>query len=174
MTNENVLREALNGNKECCYMLGEKYYYGRGVKKDAETARGWYAEAAKLGHAAAQYMYGYILCITARGENDLRKGVKVLKKSASKLHLGAMLLLARNYFYGVGVEKNEKKAFRVWKRAAEIGCPEAKYYLGLCYDKGVSVKRDVIKAKRYLFDALEGGYDASRPVLLRSGYPVAA
>ena len=85
-----------------------------------------------------------------------------------------MLLLARNYFYGVGVDKNVKKAVKIWKKASEIGCPEAKYYLGLCYDKGVTVRRYVMKAKKYLFAALEDGYDASKTILLRSGYPAVA
>jgi TPR repeat protein len=174
MTDKNIIEGALNGNKECCYILGEKYYYGRGTGKNTELAKEWYGEAARLGHSSAQYMYGYMLCSAARGEKDLREGLKYVKKAANKLHTGAMLLLARNYFYGVGVGKSEKKAFRVWKKAAEIGCPEAKYYLGLCYDKGVTVRRDVIKAKRYLFDALENGYDASKTILLRSGYPLAA
>ena len=173
MINKVLIKSAIDGNAESCYMLAEKYYNGIGVEKNREIAKDWYYQAAKKGHASAQYMYGYILCVSARGEKDLALGVKYVKASANKLHTGAMLLLARNYFYGVGVKKSERKAFKVWKKASEIGCPEAQYYLGLCYDKGIYVKRDVLKSKKYLFRALENGYNASNNIL-RSGYPVAA
>ena len=174
MNDKNLIKEALNKNKECCYMLGEKYYYGKGVPADRRLAKEWYEASAKLGHVSAQYMYGYILCASARGEEDLKTGLKYVKKAARSLHAEAMLLLARNYFYGVGVDKNVKKAVKIWKKASEIGCPAAKYYLGLCYDKGVTVRRNVMKAKKYLFAALEDGYDASKTILLRSGYPAVA
>lgn len=173
MVNKMLLKSALSGNTESCFLMGEKYFYGQGVEINREIAKDWYFAAAKKGHATAQYMYGYILCVSARGEKDLEQGVKFVKKSAEKNHTAAMLLLARNYFYGVGVVKSQKKAFKVWKKASEIGCPEAQYYLGLCYDKGIYVKRNVIKSKKYLFNALENGYTASANIL-RSGYPVAA
>ena len=147
MNDKNLIKEALNKNKECCYMLAEKYYYGKGVPADRRLAKEWYEASAKMGHVSAQYMYGYILCASARGEEDLKAGIKYVKKAAGRLHTEAMLLLARNYFYGVGVDKNVKKAVKIWKKASEIGCPEAKYYLGLCYDKGATVKRNVMKAK---------------------------
>ena len=51
MTDKNIIEGALNGNKECCYILGEKYYYGRGTGKNTELAKEWYGEAARLGHA---------------------------------------------------------------------------------------------------------------------------
>ena len=184
MINKILIKSAIEGNAESCYLLAEKYFNGNGTQKDREIAKQWYEAAAKKGHTAAQYMYGYLLCVSARNEKELIKGVKYIKQSAKKSHTAAMLLLARNYFYGVGVKKSEKKAFKTWKKASVAGCPEAQYYIGLCYDKGIYVKRNVLKAKRYLFGALENGYTESVNVLksvytqnvniLRSGYPVAA
>ena len=109
MNDKNLIKEALNKNKECCYMLAEKYYYGKGVPADRRLAKEWYEASAKMGHVSAQYMYGYILCASARGEEDLKTGIKYVKKAAGRLHTEAMLLLARNYFYGVGVDKNVKR-----------------------------------------------------------------
>ena len=51
MTDKNIIEGALNGNKECCYIHGEKYYYGRGTGKNTELAKEWYGEAARLGHS---------------------------------------------------------------------------------------------------------------------------
>ena len=173
MVNKIMFKNAFDGNAESGYQLGDRYFYGKGVAADRNIAREWYKFAAEKGHSGARYMYGYLLLAEARGERDLIDGIKYLKKAANRRHTGAMLLLARNYFYGVGVKKSEKKAFKVWKKASDTGCPEAKYYLGLCYEKGIAVKRDVIKSKSYLFSALESGYTASR-TLLQSGKPFAA
>lgn len=61
-------------------MLAEKYYYGKGVPADRRLAKEWYEASAKMGHVSAQYMYGYILCASARGEEDLKTGIKYVKK----------------------------------------------------------------------------------------------
>ena len=84
MNDKNLIKEALNKNKECCYMLAEKYYYGKGVPADRRLAKEWYEASAKMGHVSAQYMYGYILCASARGEEDLKKGIKYVKKAAGR------------------------------------------------------------------------------------------
>lgn len=173
MVNKIMIKSAFDGNAESGYQLGERYFYGKGVAADRRIAKEWYKFAADKGHCGARYMYGYLLLAEARGEQDLILGIKYLKKAANGMHTGAMLLLARNYFYGVGVKKNEKKAVKEWKRAALIGCPEADYYLGLCYEKGIAVKTDIVKSKRHLYFALENGYTESR-TLLHSGKPFVA
>ena len=54
MNDKNLIKEALNKNKECCYMLAEKYYYGKGVPADRRLAKEWYEASAKMGHVSAQ------------------------------------------------------------------------------------------------------------------------
>ena len=93
------------------------------------------------------------------------KGFGLVKKAAKFNHPKAVMLLARSYYYGYGVRRSEKKAFRTWQKGAKLGITEAEYYLGLCYDKGIYVKRDVIEAKKHLYAALENGFDIAKTAI---------
>ena len=160
-----MLKAAICGGTENQFLLGEKYFYGYGEQKNLALAESWYKEAAKKGHAAATYMYGYMTINGLAGEINLRKGNLLIKKAAAKNNLKAMLLLARNYYYGYGIKRNEKKAFKTWEKGAKLGCAEAEYYLGLCYEKGIYVKPDLMRAKKHLYNALESGFDLAKIAL---------
>ena len=69
------------------------------------------------------------------------------------------------YYYGYGVKKNHKYAFKLWDKGAKLGCPEAEYYLGLCYAKGIHVKVNILKSKRHLYNALEKGYGLAQTAI---------
>mmetsp|Transcript_27364 Transcript_27364/g.38179 ORF Transcript_27364/g.38179 Transcript_27364/m.38179 type:complete len:292 (-) Transcript_27364:149-1024(-) len=58
----------------------------------------------------------------------------------------AMSSLAVCYAKGVGVDKNQKKAFEYFKKAAEIGNPTDICNLGVCYKKGMGCEKDFKKA----------------------------
>ncbi|CAI2176732.1 11149_t:CDS:1, partial [Funneliformis geosporum] len=45
-----------------------------------------------------------------------------------------------HYEFGNGVEKNEFKAFDFYKKSAENGFEEAKFYLGYCYINGIGTE----------------------------------
>ncbi|MBE5742404.1 MAG: sel1 repeat family protein [Clostridiales bacterium] len=158
MTSQAILKGAIDGLKENQYLLAEKYYYGMGAEKNVALAESWYKEAAKRGHTASIYMYAYLLLSGEGGNIDLKKGTRYLKKAVKRNYLHALLLLARNYYYGYGVKKSEKFAFKLWDKGAKLGCPEAEYYLGLCYAKGIHVKTNILKSKKHLYNALENGY----------------
>ncbi len=158
-TSKMILKGAIDGVTENQFLLGEKYFYGSGETRNVALAESWYKEAAKRGHASATYMVGYILLSGVAGKIDMRKGTAYLKRAAAKNHVKAVLLLARNYYYGYGLKRNEKKAFKAWRKAALLGSPEAEYYLGLCYGKGIYVRQDFIKAKKHLYNAFENGFD---------------
>ena len=75
------------------------------------------------------------------------------------------MLLARNFYYGYGVKRNEKKAFKLWSKGAKQGLAEAEYYLGLCYSKGIYVKSNIRKSKKHLYNALDNGFDIARTAI---------
>ena len=160
-----IIKGAIDGMTENQYLLGEKYFYGSGETRNVALAESWYKEAAKRGHVSATYMLGYILLTGAAGKTDMRKGTSLVKKAAAKNHVKAVLLLAKNYYYGYGIRRNEKYAFRNWKKGAALGSPEADYYLGLCYGKGICVRQDFIKAKKHLYNALENGFDTAKEAI---------
>lgn len=158
MTSQAILKGAIDGLKENQYLMAEKYYYGIGADKNLALAESWYKEASKRGHVASTYMYAYMLLTGESGNIDVKKGTKYLKRAVKKNYLHALLLLARNYYYGYGVKKSNKYAFKLWDKGTKLGCPEAEYYLGLCYAKGIHVKANILKSKKHLYNALENGY----------------
>lgn len=157
-----IMKGAIDGIVENQFLLGEKYFFGVGETRNVLLAASWYKEAAKRGHVSAMYMYGYILLSGAAGKVEMKKGAWFIKRAAAKNHPKAIILLAENYFYGYGVKRDEKKAFKTWQKGARMGLAEAEYYLGLCYGKGIYVKQDFIEAKRHLYKALENGFDIAR------------
>jgi TPR repeat protein len=62
---------------------------------------------------------------------------------------------ARNYLFGLGVEKDLKKAFQNFKLSAFLdGDRSAFYYVGFCYEHGICVERDADLAQSHYECAL--------------------
>lgn len=107
------LKGAVKWNADCCFKLGEAYYYGRipnedgelDYQDDYEAAAFWFRQAITFGNVSA----------------------------AS--YLGGM------YIDGEGVEKDERKGFETYKKATEMA-PDSGiswYNLGIAYEKGYGV-----------------------------------
>ena len=101
--------------------LGECYYFGEGVPKNATEAVKWFRKAAEQGNAEAQCRLG--LCLDAGFGVQLNKeeAVKWYRRAAEQGHTDAMHLLGGSYYYGWGVPKNKKKALMWLQKARELG-----------------------------------------------------
>ncbi|GET03286.1 kinase-like domain-containing protein [Rhizophagus clarus] len=66
--------------------------------------------------------------------------------------------LAYCYRYGIGTEKNEFKAFELYKKATDRGHVDSIYNLGECYYNGTGVEKNESKAFELYKDAAEKGY----------------
>ena len=97
MINKLILKGAIEGRTENQFLLGENYFYGVRCEQNYKLAGSWYKEAAKRGHAAAMYMYGYMAMFGLLGKTDIAEGTRYVKRAAAKGNLHAILLLARNY-----------------------------------------------------------------------------
>lgn len=165
MINQFVLKRAIDGEVENQYIIAQRYYYGIGGEKNLAVAESWYLEAAKRGHVASMFMYAYMLLTGENGKLNVETGTKYLKKACAKNYLNAILMLARNYYYGFGVKRSEKMAYKLWERGAKRGSAEAEYYLGLCYSKGIYVKPNVLKSKKHLLNALSNGFSMAQDAI---------
>ena len=74
-------------------------------------------------------------------------------------------ILARKYYNGDGVTKNDAKAAELYQKAAEQGNDFAQYKLGAMYDKGEGVPKDAAKAMEWWKKAAAQGNDAARESL---------
>ena len=73
---------------------------------------------------------------------------------------------------GLGAPKNEKQAFFMIREAADLGYPKAQYHIGIFYEAGVWVKKDMSKAYRWMDRAAKSGYpDAQKWLSERGGNP---
>jgi TPR repeat protein len=136
MTNQTVIN-----NKVLNVFSSIKAFFSQNEKQ----VRDKFEKSGKNG----LFIYAYAL-LNANSYSDMKKGAKVLKKAVLKNDIDAVLLLARNYYYGYGVKKNDKKAYKLWKKGAMLNSGESAYYCGLCFAKGIYVGKNRKKAEKYL------------------------
>lgn len=77
-------------------------------------------------------------------------GFEELKKVAATNALCAQFYVAVCYEYGIGVEKSETDAFKMYRKAAERGLPDAMYNISIFYKNGVAVTQDTAREKEWL------------------------
>lgn len=115
--------------------LGDRYFYGRGVKEDHTAAVACYRRAAAVtvprgqppvgGIVWAQYSLGYCLLHGIGAERDPQGAVKLLT-AAAKHHGDAALCLAECHLKGVGVDRADTlEALKYYRRALKFGQTQA-------------------------------------------------
>jgi hypothetical protein len=86
------------------------------------------------------YQYGRLLAEGLGGDPDYDEAVACLQKAASLPE--ARLELAKLYFYGLGVLRDQAKAVQLLASEQVVVEPEARYLLGLAFSYGVGVQKD--------------------------------
>ena len=82
---EIYLEKALQGDTDAQRILGDCYYYGRGIDQDYAQAVRWYERAAAKGNAQAQCNLG-VCCFSGTGtpRNEYR-AVHYFEKAAAQI-----------------------------------------------------------------------------------------
>jgi TPR repeat protein len=150
---------AKEGDPKAQFNVGLIYANGKGVNKDTYQAMEWYKKAAEQGNTAAQYNLAKLIAQRPDKEDPrARKRVKYwYEKAAEGGQKEAINDLALLYLKGEGVEKNELKAFELFKKAAEMGDGAAQINVALIYAWGEGLPNDKIKAYKNLKKALSQG-----------------
>lgn len=98
------------------------------------------ADLDKRTAAALEYIsQGYI-----------QYGCAELQKSANVNNLAAQFYMAICYEQGIVVEKSDADAFKMFRKSAERGLPDAMYHLASFYREGRVVTRDTVKEQEWL------------------------
>ena len=126
---EKLKKSSEQGDVLAQHELGNYYYYSiysLGLTEQAEEeykkkALNWFKQAAKQGHAEAQYMIGTIYYNTG----VFNKAFKWVEKSAQQGFTQSQYMTGIMLVYGRGVQKNIEKAFYWFKQAAKQGHPQA-------------------------------------------------
>ncbi len=88
-----------------------------------------------------------------------------VKRKAESGNAKDQLGLARLYYNGDGVTKDDAKAAEWYQKAAEQGNAFAQYNLGVMYDKGEGVPKNAAKAAEWWQRAAAQGNDAAQDSL---------
>jgi TPR repeat protein len=147
-------------NKIAQNILGEIFYYGKGVKKNYTKAVNWYMKSAEQDYASAQFYLGVMYEIGEGVEKDYTTAVNWYRKAAEQGYASAQCYLGVMYEIGTGVEKDYTIAVNWYRKSAEQGNASAQYYLGGKFYYGIGVKKDYTKALNWFRKAAEQG-DAS-------------
>ncbi|RIB30136.1 hypothetical protein C2G38_606463 [Gigaspora rosea] len=60
-----------------------------------------------------------------------------------------LFFLGQYHEYGIGVEKDNHKAFIYYQKSAEMGHVSGTFQVGYCYDEGIGVEKNKFKATTY-------------------------
>ncbi|MFM2059057.1 MAG: hypothetical protein RLY71_3442 [Pseudomonadota bacterium] len=115
---------------------------GSGLPRDIKSALPWYEKAAVHHHAEAQSRLGAY----HESANQFSQALRWLEKAADQGHARATNKLASMYDFGQGVTKDGSKAIQLYRKAAELGWPEAMWNLANIYGSGRYGETDMQQA----------------------------
>lgn len=142
--------------------LAWMYRQGRGVAQNDREAVRLYREAAEAGHVDAQLRLAYMYRLNKgveKDENNLKKAYDIYRELASK-NAEAQYQLGRLYFLNLGVPSHHDinaEALKWFKKAAEKENLDAINGLGVLYEFGRGVEKDLHAALRYYVLAADMG-----------------
>ena len=104
---------------------------------------------SRRGNIAAQGLWGFTLVVVSRSPEDAETGLQLLRGSADKGNVPAMLQIGLLYEGGKYVRKNYNEAFHWFSLASDKGNSEAQLQLGGCYHYGLGTTPDFVMAAKY-------------------------
>lgn len=166
-------KAAMLGDAFSQYFLGEIYNYGQGkVEKDNKKAYKWYIKAARQGYDLAKARVAYMYYIGEGVPVNRSKAdywLKRISKKDSELSEQVLSWVKREklfekgsqYYNGTGVQKNPKKAFELFEKAAGMGHSISQFNTGAMYLNGEGVTIDRKKAVEWLGKSAEQGHEGA-------------
>ncbi|MBR1978117.1 MAG: sel1 repeat family protein, partial [Akkermansia sp.] len=137
--------------------MGWRYRQGRGVPKDEQKARAYFAAAALQGDSAAAAALG----LQNQGSTVASARDETAGLSAAQVReLGVDYAEARK-----GKAKNEQRAIQLYIKAAHMGDMKAQRWMGWRYRQGRGVPKDEQKARTYFSAAARQGDTAAAAAL---------
>lgn len=116
------------------------------------------SRSAELGNSDAMYFLGELYFQGIGVDADLEKAGEYLKQACESGNRKAMPLYAKMLFLGDGTEQNyDESASYFYTLSGDDG--EASYILGVMSNLGMGVPRSADRARKYIDQAVEAGYE---------------
>lgn len=139
---------ARNKNPESMVRLAQLYEKGNYVKQNYGKAVNLFREASELGNTEAMNCFGTILLNGECGiEADPLSALPILEKAAAKNNSDAIFNIGQ-YLSTNGNSQERRKGIEYIKRAASLGNHYAQYNLGLMYEKGEILPKNLEEAAK--------------------------
>ena len=101
--------------------IGQQFFYGSGRRKSYRRAFPYLLKAAKLNDPHCQNLVGYCYALGLGVEKDISLALYWYRYAASNDDKELLGNLALHYKKGDGAKASPRKAFSLYKRAAELG-----------------------------------------------------
>ncbi len=138
--------------------MGILYEEGTFVGQDERKALEYYLMAAENGSTGAMNNIGNFYLHGKGVAKDYDKAVAWYQKAAELSgNAAAECSLGMCYQYGYGTKMDYEKARRFYELSAKQGLGLAYYRMGLLYEQGLGVAKDIRIAKQYFGEALHRG-----------------
>jgi TPR repeat protein len=98
---------------------------------------------------AASYGFSEAFANLAWMEKNPFKKTELLHKAIELGSIAAITYLAWVYMDGKGVTKDETEAFKLYKKAADLGCIHSQSMTSYCYRKGIGTEQNLGLADHY-------------------------
>lgn len=125
-------KAAEQGLSEAQFILGVRYFHGRGIQEDKAEGIRWFRQAAEQGHLSAQFELGCCLLFTS----DAQMAAYWFEKAAQNGHARAHGMLGVLYENGRGVQQSYTAAVFWYQKAVAGGDAIGQHQLANLYDNG--------------------------------------
>ncbi len=151
---ELIRKSAELGYADAQVILGHMYRSGSGVGEDLSEAVKWFKLAADQYHPEAQFYLVYLSMEYDLGEVATPNGefamVSLENRFGDRTHASAQFLLSLAHRFAEGVVSDNKLAFELIKKAAELDYAPAYHYTGWGYFNGIGTRINVEEGVRWL------------------------
>lgn len=106
--------------------------------------------SAELGDPMGKLLYAAALLGGKGVQQDVPRGIKLMKESAAEGCVPAQMSLSDWYMSGSFVEQDEQQGFALMQQAAQTGYPIAERKLGLMYAHALGTGEDLGQAHHWL------------------------
>lgn len=159
---EELLARANQGDADCQYWAGIRYFQGEGVPEDPRRAVELCADAARQFHLRAIAFVAYCRFHGIVVPKDIKGSVQLYRFAAGEGYAPAQHTLGNFYLAGKVVRKNIHLALKWLNKAAAQGDADALVKLGDLYHEGKEVVEDEEKACGYYRQAADLGAPAGQ------------
>jgi TPR repeat protein len=158
-----------HGNARAQHSLGWMYESGKGTAVDRVQAMAWYRKAAAQGLAVSANNIGALYMQGLGVPADHREAVRWFRQAAEGGDTMACFNLAMRYLAGDGVESSPQETRRWLEKALTADGQDevtlrlkadASYELGLLYENGSGVEKNVVKALQLYQEASSRNVEA--------------